>query len=203
MHLYSSYQLLNKRFVTSPSISKLDPIWSPLLKNIVLAIVFFYLLYHFSSSPGSFLSSYKLISPILKKPFDSSNPFSPVFSYKPTSLLLFAAKLLVYFGYVQFFLFLESIPARPSLLQLHQNPAFMVSSDFHVAKSNDYFSILILLSLVTPDILSSLSLHNTTHSWFFFYLSGYSFSSPLLVGSPLAHYMIFFIHWSSYPASSL
>lgn len=62
--------------------------------------------------------------------------------------------------------YLESTPARLSLPQLYQNCVFMVSRDSHVAKSSDYFSILILLNLVTCDILSLLGLHYITHYWF-------------------------------------
>lgn len=35
LYPYTSYQLLNKLFVNSPSICELLPIWFPLLKNIV------------------------------------------------------------------------------------------------------------------------------------------------------------------------
>lgn len=80
----------------------------------------------------------------------------------------------------------------------------MVSSDFQIAKYKDYFSILIELSLITPD-----TLFTWTVTVFGFSPSSLGVSSvsslvphfPFLV-SPLSHYMIyFFIFWSSHTAS--
>lgn len=100
-----------------------------------------------------------------QKPFDSSTPclqFSATNSSLCFPLQPNNNSKLIYFGSFQFFLRFERTPVRLALSQLHQNYAFMVSSDFHVAKPSAQCSILISWSLIIPDLLlhlTSIALH--------------------------------------------
>lgn len=138
--------------------------------------------YFFNLKPSQFLAT----SPFFYSPLQQS----------PLSILTVS----------NFFLFIYSCQANNSHNSTKTNCAFMVSSDFQVAKSKHYLSIHIGLSLITPD----------THFTWTVTVFGFSPSSldvssvssllvpphfPFLV-SPLTHYMIyFFILWSSHPAS--
>ena len=165
LYPYTSYQLLDK-LVTNHSICELDHIFCLLWltqKHCCSNSLFFYIIFlsflnHPHRHANVFIQLLILISPVpFPCPCLATSPFlCSHLQQNSLSTLVISSSF-----------FLESTPARLSLPQLYQNYVFMVSRDSHVAKSNDYFSILILLNLVTCDIPSLLGFHYITHYWFF------------------------------------